>query len=511
MTKIRVRFAPSPTGPLHIGGLRTALYNYLFVKSKGGQMVLRIEDTDRKRRVEGAEAYIQHALNWCGINYDEGPDKGGILGPYRQSDRWEVYKKFAMEMVEKGSAYIAFDTEEELEQMREQKEAEGIHSPKYDSSVRDQMKNSLTLSSSEVERRMNEGEPHVIRFKIPQEGSVAFEDLIRGEVEFNFKELDDKVLIKADGWPTYHMANVVDDYLMRITHVIRGEEWLSSTGLHILLYEALGWKRDQPTFAHLPLILKPSGKGKLSKRDGAKFGIPVFPMQWKDPETSEIFPGFKERGFSPEALVNFIAFLGWNPGGEREIYSLKEMGQLFSLDKVSKGGARFDYDKALWFNQQHLMNSDIASLAKEALPYLNQKGFYPTDMKLVERVCSLMKERIQLISELPDAAPYFFSEVFPMDDKTLEKRWKEHSGQIVENLIHILEGIDSTERDVIESTIKEFIADRSLKMGEVLPLLRLSLTGTMKGPDVFDTISLLGLQKSIDRLRQLLEKMNPSE
>ncbi|TVR85947.1 MAG: glutamate--tRNA ligase [Saprospirales bacterium] len=505
MSNIRVRFAPSPTGPLHVGGLRTALYNYLFVRSKGGKMILRLEDTDRNRYVEGAEDYIINALEWAGVVWDEGPDKGGMLGPYKQSERRNLYKKYALNMVQNGWAYYAFDTSEELEAMRQKKEAEGIHSPKYDSSIRDEMNNSLMLTEEETKRRIEEGAPHVIRFKIPAEGEVVVNDEVRGTMTFDCKELDDKVLIKADGWPTYHLANVVDDYLMQITHVIRGEEWISSTGLHVLLYKALGLERDQPSFAHLPLILKPSGKGKLSKRDGAKFGLPVFPLEWKDPESKEVYPGFKEIGFDPRAMVNFIAFLGWNPGGEQEIYSMEGLVKEFTLDRVSKGGARFDFDKAKWVNQQYLLDTPDNELAIQAIPFLNKAGYHTGRDKRLERICSIMKERIQLISELPEAAAFFFSDVFPMDEKTLEKRWKPESEEILMGLIDLLDSVEAFEKKVLEERIKAWIPEKSLNFGKVLPLLRLSVTGTMKGPDIFETMAILGKEKCLERTKRLLD------
>jgi len=502
MSKIRVRFAPSPTGPLHIGGLRTALYNYLYARSKGGDMILRIEDTDRARFVEDAERYIQDALQWSGIKIDEGPENGGILGPYRQSERVNLYKNYAEKLVKSGWAYYAFDSPEELEEMRKKKEAEGVHSPKYDWKIREEMNNSLNMSDAELAAAFERELPFVIRFKMPSEGEVIFRDEIREEVSFNCSELDDKVLLKTDGWPTYHLANVVDDYLMQISHVIRGEEWLSSTGLHVLLYRAFGWESHLPIFAHLPLILKPGGKGKLSKRDGAKFGIPVFPMDWKDEKTGDLYLGFREMGFDPAALINFIAFMGWNPGGEKEIYSLEEMERLFTLDRVGKSGARFDFDKAKWFNQQYLLDSSPEEIAEQAMPYLKIVGINPTENYLIE-VCKLMRERMQLVSELPQSAKFFFTDNFPMDDKQLKKRWKEESPAIIEEVAKLLEVTHPYEKSEIEKAIKAYISEKNLKFGQVLPLLRLAISGTMQGPDLFATMELIGRKECVDRLETL--------
>lgn len=507
MSKTRVRFAPSPTGPLHIGGLRTALYNYLYAKSVGGEMILRIEDTDRSRYVDRAEDYIFEALDWSGIQLDEGPQARGILGPYRQSERVSIYQNYAKNLVKSGHAYYAFDTVEELETMRTEREAQGIHSPKYDWRIREEMNTSLNMTEEELATILNTDQPYVIRFKIPDEGEVTFSDEIRGEVTFDCSELDDKVLLKGDGWPTYHMANVVDDYLMQISHVIRGEEWLSSTGLHVLLYRALGWKKSIPLFAHLPLILKPTGKGKLSKRDGAKFGIPVFPLEWKDGETGDLFLGFRELGFDPAAVINFIALLGWNPGGEEEVFSMTELAELFSLDKVGKSGARFDFDKARWFNQQYVLNSSSAELAAQAMPFLKRAGYTPEEGYTV-RVCELMRERIQIISELPEAAVFFFTEDFPMDEKQLKKRWKEDSGKILGEIHQLVLQMDDFSRSKIERDIKDFINEKSLKFGQVLPLLRLAVSGTMEGPDIFASMELIGKVKCEKRLAELLQKMN---
>lgn len=503
MKEVRVRFAPSPTGRLHIGGLRTALYNYLYARSKGGKMILRIEDTDRKRYVEGAESYLRESLEWSGIDYDEGPWQGGKYGPYRQSERLEKYKKYAEELVGRGWAYYAYDSQEELEEMRKQREASGEHSPRYDFRVREKMNTSLGKSEDEIKRKLESGEGWVIRFKMPEEGEVKFVDKIRGEVKFNCRELDDKVLIKEDGWPTYHLANVVDDHLMEITQVIRGEEWLSSTGLHVMLYRAMGWESEMPEFGHLPLILKPSGKGKLSKRDGSKHGIPVFPLEWQDRESGERYPGFRGMGFDARAMVNFMAFLGWNPGGEREIYSLEEMVEIFDWSGVGKGGSRFDFAKAKWFNQQYLQSTSGEELAKMARPYLAEKGYELSTEKL-ERVCELMRDRIQLISELPEAGVFFFTDGYPMDEKMWRKKWVEGSEEMMEEIAKEMRTLEEWKSEEIKKKVVEYMDRQGLKFGEVLPLLRLTLTGTMKGPDIFSTAEILGQEEVQSRIDKIL-------
>ena len=504
MSKIRVRFAPSPTGPLHIGGLRTALYNYLFAKSLGGSFILRVEDTDRTRYVPGAEQYILDALKWSGIKIDEGGNAGGLLGPYKQSERLSIYRSKAENLVNKGWAYYAFDTEEELEQMRAERTAAGEHSPRYNYSIREKMSTSLNLSAEEVQQRKESGQPWVIRFKTPENGSVVFEDLIRGEIRFECDQLDDKVLLKSDGWPTYHLANVVDDQYMQISHVIRGEEWLSSTALHVLLYQAFSWEKDMPQFAHLPLILKPEGKGKLSKRDGARLGMPVFPMEWKEPDTGDLFLGFKEMGFLPEAMINFIALLGWNPGIEQEIFSMEDLVEKFSIEKVGKAGARFDFDKAKWFNQQYIQRLTADELAMAVAPFYEKSGIILDDKKLIQ-VCNLMKERIQLLSEMPEKSRFFFSDDFEMDTKQLKKRWKDDSEGILTDLLEILSCLENFKTDEIESAVKSFISEKGLSFGKVLPLLRLASSGTMQGPDLFPTLEILGSEKVVERITNLIK------
>ncbi|TVQ43774.1 MAG: glutamate--tRNA ligase [Saprospirales bacterium] len=504
MSTTRVRFAPSPTGPLHIGGLRTALYNYLFTKSLGGSFILRIEDTDRNRYVSGAEQYILDALNWSGIKIDEGGKAGGLLGPYKQSERLSTYRVKAEDLVNRGCAYYAFDTEEELEHMRAKRTEAGEHSPRYDYSIREKMHTSLNLSKTEVQEKLAAGNPWVIRFKTPESGTVVFTDLIRGEIRFECNQLDDKVLLKSDGWPTYHLANVVDDQYMQISHVIRGEEWLSSTALHVLLYQAFKWEKDMPQFAHLPLILKPEGKGKLSKRDGARLGMPVFPMEWKEPDTGDLFLGFKEMGFLPEAMINFIALLGWNPGIEQEIFSMEELIGKFSIEKVGKAGARFDFDKAKWFNHQYIQKLSQEELAKEVLSFFEKSDIKTDNIKLIQ-VCGLMKERIQLLSELPGKSQFFFSDDFKMDTKQLRNRWKEDSEEILTNLLDVLSGLVEFKTEEIESVVKTFISEKGLSFGKVLPLLRLASSGTMEGPDLFPTLEILGSEKVIERITNLIK------
>lgn len=500
MSQVRVRFAPSPTGPLHIGGVRTALYNYLFAKKNGGTFILRVEDTDQNRYVQGAEKYIKDSLSWLGMALDEGPEKGGEYGPYRQSERKELYKKYAFELVEKGLAYYAFDTPEDLDLMRKTEEQKGNPGAKYNYLTRGSMKNSLNMSESDLQEMLDSGVPRTIRLKIPQDKTISFTDVVRGEVSFSSNELDDKIILKGDDMPTYHLANIVDDHLMKITHVIRGEEWLSSTAHHVLMYEFFGW--DSPIFSHLPLILKPSGKGKLSKRDGAKFGFPVFPLEWHD-ATEGIFSGFREMGFLPDALLNFLAFLGWNPGTEQEMFSLNELVDAFSLDRIGKSGARFDIDKAKWFNQQYLIKMDNQDVAKAAKPYFEDAGI-SVEMQHLSSVCGLMKERIMTLDELPNASKFFFYKPEEYDEKTIRKRFKLENKPHFEAIAEILEkNVDFKAADLSEQ-VKTYVNDNSLKFGEILPVLRIALTGTLKGPDLFETIAILGKQESIQRIEQAL-------
>ncbi len=493
---VRVRFAPSPTGALHIGGIRTALYNYLFARHHGGAFILRIEDTDQSRHVAGAEEYVIEALKWLGLIPDEGVGFGGDYGPYRQSERKAIYQQYAQQLVECGKAYYAFDTPEELEALR-QREAHFT----YNHQTRKQLRNSLTMPSEEVEALLRRGAPYVIRLLVAPEQGVRIQDLIRGEVVFQGSELDDKVLLKADGMPTYHLANIVDDYLMRITHVIRGEEWLSSTAHHVLLYRAFGWEGAMPQFAHLPLILRPEGQGKLSKRDGARFGIPVFPLSWKGATPEDSFLGFREAGFLPQAVLNFLALLGWHPGGEQEVFSLEEMTRLFSLKHISKGGARFDYYKAKWFNQRYIMATDSAVLAQYIRPLAEAKG-YRADQAYLEQVVALMKERVLLLPDFVEEGYYLFEPVRAYDDESIRKRWNPALQPVLEAIADLMPGIQPFNAPTLEAAVKALLQERQVKPGEVFPLLRLALVGTMKGPAVFDTAALLGPVETAERLRR---------
>ena len=504
MKNVRVRFAPSPTGPLHIGGVRTALYNYLFAKKNGGTFILRIEDTDQGRYVPGAEAYIVESLKWCGLIPDEGPGFGGDFSPYRQSERKEIYHQYAQMLIDRGEAYYAFDTPGELDARREEEAAGGNHNFKYDPVTRLSMKNSLTLSPEEVKRRLDAGEDHVIRLKVPENETVTFEDLIRGEVSFQTNELDDKVLLKGDGMPTYHLANIVDDHLMKITHVIRGEEWLPSTGHHVLLYRAFGWKDTMPAFAHLPLILKPDGKGKLSKRDGAKFGMPVFPLGWHAATPEDSFDGFREFGFLPAAVINFLAFLGWNPGTEQEIFSLEDLCEVFSIEKISKSGARFDFDKAKWYNQQYIHAASGEDLALMVRPHLDEKGYEATNAYL-SSVCNLMKDRVAVLPDFLNQAYYFFEDVHLYDTQNIAKRWKPESRHNFEKLAAGLEKAETFDALSLEEVAKNFMTEHNLKMGEVMPVLRLALAGSMQGPAVYEMMAVLGRKRTVERLHQAFD------
>ena len=493
---VRVRFAPSPTGPLHIGGVRTALYNYLFAKKLGGTFILRIEDTDQTRYVAGAEQYIIDSLNWLGLTTDEDPVKGGDYGPYRQSDRKDIYQKYAQQLVEQGDAYYAFDSSEDLERMRQEEKELGNHTPKYDHKIRMKMKNSFTLSEDEIKQHLDSGENVTIRLKIPSDETITFEDLVRGQVSFQTTELDDKVIMKADGMPTYHLANIIDDHSMEISHVIRGEEWLSSTAHHVLMYRFFKW--DSPKFAHLPLILKPSGAGKLSKRDGAKFGFPVFPMDW---EGEEFYQGFKEAGFLAPALKNFLAMLGWNPGTEQEMFTMDELIEAFSIEKIVKSGARFDFDKAKWFNQQYIIASDNNDLLSMVKPYVVEKGYeLPSDYFMLGFI-ELMKERVINISEFVDTGYYFFESPKEYDEKTARKKWKNENAVHFDAMMNHLSSLESFDTESVQSSIKGYITENELGFGAILPILRIAISGTMKGPDVFGMIALLGKDKSLDRLK----------
>lgn len=570
---VRVRFAPSPTGPLHIGGVRTALYNYLFAKKMGGTFILRIEDTDRTRFVEGAEEYIINTLKWCNILPEEGQSFGGEYGPYRQSDRKELYQKYVQQLIDSGKAYYAFDTPEELDAMREAALEKG-QVAKYDYSVRGEMKNSLSMSADEVQQLIENNEPYVVRLKVMPDETIIFDDIIRGQVRFSSNEIDDKVLLKSDGLPTYHMANIVDDHYMKISHVIRGEEWLPSTPLHVLLYRYMGWEDTMPQFAHLPLLLKPSPEsyidkvtliplaermteeffqqneeisldykdtalafvkqtfqdkknisaklkdhkkdkeekkalkaflksslfGKLSKRDGDRLGFPVFPLDWEDVKSGATAMGFREKGFLPNAMINFLAFLGWNPGTEQEIFSLEELVDAFGLDRVSKSGAKFNYAKAKWFNQQYIINSSNEDLASIFRKDIEKYGHSVSEDDLGV-ICSMYKERLETLNQFWNQAYYLFEPVRAYDPKTVQKKWKEDKRHDFEGLLETIGGVEDFQAEQIEQAVKAYIHDNELKFGDILPIFRIGLTGEMKGPSIFEVAALLGKTKVVERLK----------
>ena len=500
--KVRVRFAPSPTGPLHIGGVRTALYNYLFAKKHGGDMLLRIEDTDSARFVPGAEEYIVEALSWLGITIDEGvgAKTDGKHAPYRQSERKAIYRKYVDKLLEAGLAYIAFDTPAELDEKRVE-----IANFQYDASTRGLMKNSLTLSANEVKSRIENGEQYVVRVKIEPNEDVKVQDLIRGEVIINSSIIDDKVLFKSsDQLPTYHMANVVDDYLMEISHVIRGEEWLPSAPLHVLLYRYLGWTESMPQFAHLPLLLKPDGNGKLSKRDGDRLGFPVFPLNWKDPKTGETSSGYREAGYFPEAVVNFLSLLGWNSGTEQEIFSMQELIDQFSLDRVSKSGAKFDYEKGKWFNHKYLQSKSVEEIADLFQQILIEKGI-DVELEKIQKIVSLVRERANFVNELWSQSSFFFKSPDSYDEKTVQKRWKaETPGQMLE-LCEVLSGIETFSSENTEEIVKQWITDKEYNLGGVMNAFRLSVVGESKGPHMFDITAVIGKDDTIKRLNKAVE------
>ena len=504
---VRVRFAPSPTGPLHIGGVRTALYNYLFARKNGGKFILRIEDTDQTRFVEGAEDYIIESLKWCGIEFDEGVTVGGEYAPYRQSERKDIYSEYAGKLLQSGNAYIAFDTPRELDALRKRYESEK-RTFTYNHEVRGALRNSLALPQQEVEKLMGEGTPYVVRFKMPAGETVVMEDIIRGTIEVNTAALDDKILFKSDGMPTYHLANVVDDHLMMISHVIRGEEWLPSLPLHVMLYKALGW--EAPRFAHLPLLLKPDGKGKLSKRDGDRLGFPVFPVQWTDPSTGEKSRGYREEGYFPEAFVNMLALLGWNPGDERELFTLDELSEIFSLERVGKSGSHFDPEKAKWFNHQYLVKKSDGELAELFMPVLKQRGIL-ADKDFVIRVISLVKERVNFISELWEQSYFFFVAPETYDSKAVKKRWKQQSYYQMEELKELLLSCKDFTSENTERVVKEWIAEKEYGMGAVLNAFRLLIVGALKGPHLFDIIALIGQQETVNRMERGLHELGKKE
>ena len=506
--KVRVRFAPSPTGPLHIGGVRTALFNYLFAKKHGGDFLLRIEDTDQNRYVPGAENYIIEALNWLNIPYDEGPGKEGDFGPYRQSERKDLYKQYADDLVASGNAYYAFDTSEELDFHRKDHEAKG-KTFIYNWHNRLKLKNSLSLSNTEVLHLLAEGVEYVIRFKSPEGETLHLKDIIRGDMQIDTNVLDDKVLFKSDGMPTYHLANIVDDHLMKITHVIRGEEWLPSMALHILLYRAFGW--EAPQFAHLPLIMKPEGKGKLSKRDGDKMGFPVFPLEWKTAE-GEIFSGYREDGYLPEAVVNMLAFLGWNPGTEQEIFSLEELVNAFELERVHKSGAKFDPEKTKWFQHQYLQTVSDAILVEQFSELLIKKGVSKTLLQAqgdnLKTIVILLKERATFVSDLWEQASFFFVTPQNYDEKASAKAFKPETPELLTSVLEILKFVDDFSPVNLSEKIKGWITSQEISFGKVMMPLRLALVGEMKGPDVFDIASILGKDETMLRIKNAIDSIS---
>ena len=498
--RVRVRFAPSPTGALHIGGVRTALYNYLFAKQHNGDMVFRIEDTDSSRFVPGAEEYIIESFRWLGIKFDEGVSFGGKYGPYRQSERRAIYKKYVDQLLADGKAYIAFDTPEELEAKRNE-----IKNFQYDAHTRGMMRNSLTLPKEEVEQLIADGKQYVVRFKVEPGEEVHVHDLIRGDVVIKSDILDDKVLYKsADELPTYHLANIVDDHLMEISHVIRGEEWLPSAPLHVLLYRAFGWENTMPQFAHLPLLLKPDGKGKLSKRDGDRLGFPVFPLEWHDPKTGEVSSGFREQGYFPEAVINFLALLGWNPGTEQELFTLDELVKAFDISKCSKAGAKFDFQKGIWFNHEYILKKSDDEIAQLFAPIVGGNGVEES-LERVTQVVHMMKDRVNFVKELWPLCSFFFIPPTEYDEKTVKKRWKEDSAQVMTELANVLEGINDFSVEGQESVVMAWIEQKGYKLGDVMNAFRLALVGIGKGPGMFDISAFLGKEETLHRLRRAID------
>lgn len=506
--KVRVRFAPSPTGPLHVGGVRTALYNYLFAKKHGGDFILRIEDTDQERFVPGAEEYIVESLKWCGIVPNEGVGFGnGEHAPYRQSERKNMYRQYAEQLVTSGHAYYAFDTTEELEEMRSRMQAAGVSSPQYNSIVRQTMKNSVTLPADEVKKKLDAGVQYVIRIKMPRNEEVRVTDLIRGIVVVNTAQLDDKVLFKSDGMPTYHLANVVDDYLMKISHVIRGEEWLPSAPLHVLLYQYLGWENVMPEFAHLPLLLKPDGNGKLSKRDGDRLGFPVFPLQWQDPETKEVSSGYREKGYFPEAVVNMLALLGWHPSTNQEIFSLAELIEQFSLERVSKSGAKFDPEKAKWFNQHYLRARTDKELAEIFIEAWKQNLPEPEGPSAkIEEICRLLKEKANFTNEFWELGKYFFIAPEKYDEDVIKKKWNEKSAGFFNKVKEKYLAIENFSHDEAENVFKQTAEESGIKPGEVMQLFRVIITGGVGGPALFEVVALLGNEEVNSRIDAAVKK-----
>ena len=492
MSQVRVRFAPSPTGGLHIGGVRTAIFNYLYAKKMGGTFILRIEDTDQARFVAGAEAYIKETLSWCGIDPKEGPDIGGDYGPYRQSERKKIYQKYTQQLIDEGKAYYAFDTPEEIDQMREKLKVAGVLNLNYNSASRKTMKNSLTFSKEEVKEKIQVGIPYVVRFKMPDKREIRFHDLVRGWVLVHSSTLDDKVLLKSDGLATYHLANVIDDHLMKITHVIRGEEWLPSAPLHVMLYEAFNWETDMPDFAHLPLIMKPDGNGKLSKRAADKGGFPIFPLNWTDPTSGETLQGFREMGFSSNALVNFLSLLGWNPGGDQEIFDLKALIANFSIERIGKSGTKFDFDKAKWFNQHYLKNTEIEVLALELIKDLHSHYGLECSLELGKQIVELFIQRVTFPQEFASEAQFIFHEPQSYDQKVIHKKWNEESKMALNAYANKLAVLSEINGDSAQELFQETMASIQMNPGKVLQLLRVSIMGGGSGPDLMKIIEILG-------------------
>lgn len=505
--KVRVRFAPSPTGPLHIGGVRTALYNYLFARKHGGDMILRIEDTDSRRFVPGAEEYIKESLEWLGIKFDEGVGYGGEFGPYRQSERRDIYRKYVKDLLDSGEAYIAFDTPEELEAAR------AVEANfQYDASTRGRMRNSLTMSPEEVKRLIDEGHQYVVRFKIEPGIDVEVNDLVRGKVVINSAILDDKVLYKSsDDLPTYHLANIVDDHLMKVTHVIRGEEWLPSAPLHVLLYRAFGWEDTMPRFVHLPLLLKPVGNGKLSKRDGDKLGFPVFALEWHDPKSGEISSGYREKGYLPEAVVNFLALLGWNPGDDSELMDMDALIDKFSFEHCSKAGAKFDYKKGIWFNHEYLMRKPDEELTELFKPILKSKGIEGFSDEYISRAIGMVKGRANLIPDLWEQADFFFKAPEVYAEKDVKKRWSEETPAIMEELTEVLEGIEDMSSANAEKVVLEWISDKGYHLGNVMNAFRLAVVGSCRGPHMFDITELMPKEEVIGRIKRAVRDIKVPE
>jgi glutamyl-tRNA synthetase len=506
MKKTRLRFAPSPTGPLHIGGVRTALFNYLFAKKHNGDFILRIEDTDQTRYVKGAEEYILEALDWCGIKFDEDIIKGGKYAPYRQSERKEIYKKYADKLLKSGNAYLAFDTTEDLDKIRKQFESKK-ETFAYNANTRKNLKNSLSLSKAEINNLISNNCPYVVRFKMPENQSLEITDLIRGKIIVNTSTLDDKVLFKADGMPTYHLANVVDDYLMKITHVIRGEEWLPSLPLHVLLYKSLGWENEMPQFAHLPLILKPTGNGKLSKRDGDKMGFPVFPILWNS-QSGEQARGFREDGYFPEAFINMLCLLGWNPGNNKEIFSMEELIKEFSLERIVKTGARFNPDKAKWFNHKYLVDKTDKELSKLLKNILEKNNLTDFSDDYLIKVCSLLKERANFVLDIFEEGKFFFIKPDNYDEKIIKKKWKENSADLLLKIATMFDEINDFSKENVENNFKKYLEKNEISFGQIMNILRLALVGTTKGPDLFEIITLLGKKETIERIKKAVKNIN---